>query len=30
MFTVISEDADDDIVLNTAYTGKADYIVFTR
>lgn len=27
MFTVISEDADDDIVLNTAYTGKADYIV---
>ncbi len=26
-FKVISEDSDDDIVLNTAYNGKADYIV---
>jgi putative PIN family toxin of toxin-antitoxin system len=26
-FTVISEDPDDDVVLNTAYAGKADYIV---
>ena len=26
-FKVISEDPDDDEVLNTAYTGKADYIV---
>jgi putative PIN family toxin of toxin-antitoxin system len=26
-FTVISEDSDDDVILNTAYTGKADYIV---
>jgi len=26
-FTVISEDPDDDIVLNTAYNGKANYIV---
>ena len=26
-FKVVSEDPDDDIVLNTAYTGKADYIV---
>jgi uncharacterized protein len=26
-FKVISEDPDDDVVLNTAYNGKADYIV---
>src|SRR4030066_2426023 len=26
-FKVVSEDPDDDVVLNTAYTGKADYIV---
>lgn len=26
-FKVISEDPDDDEVLNTAYSGKADYIV---
>ncbi len=26
-FKIISEDPDDDIVLNTAYTGKAQYIV---
>jgi putative PIN family toxin of toxin-antitoxin system len=26
-FKVISEDPDDDVVLNTAYTGKAEYIV---
>jgi putative PIN family toxin of toxin-antitoxin system len=26
-FNVISEDPDDDIVLNTAYEGKADFIV---
>ena len=26
-FKVVSEDPDDDIVLNTAYDGKADYIV---
>ena len=26
-FKVISEDPDDDAVLNTAYNGKADYIV---
>jgi len=26
-FKVISEDPDDDIVLNTAYAGKAEYII---
>jgi putative PIN family toxin of toxin-antitoxin system len=26
-FKVISEDPDDDVVLNTAYNGKADYII---
>jgi putative PIN family toxin of toxin-antitoxin system len=26
-FEVISEDPDDDVVLNTAYAGKAEYIV---
>ena len=26
-FKVISEDPDDDVVLNTAYAGKAEYIV---
>lgn len=26
-FKIISEDPDDDIVLNTAYAGKAEYIV---
>ena len=26
-FKVISKDPDDDVVLNTAYTGKAAYIV---
>lgn len=26
-FKVISEDPKDDVVLNTAYSGKADYIV---
>jgi putative PIN family toxin of toxin-antitoxin system len=26
-FKVISEDPDDDVVLNTAYNGKAEYIV---
>jgi len=26
-FKVVSEDPDDDVVLNTAYTGKADFIV---
>ena len=26
-FKVITEDPDDDVVLNTAYKGKADYIV---
>lgn len=26
-FKVISEDPDDDMVLNTAYAGKAEYIV---
>jgi putative PIN family toxin of toxin-antitoxin system len=26
-FKVISEDPDDDVVLNTAYAGKAQYIV---
>jgi putative PIN family toxin of toxin-antitoxin system len=26
-FKVVSEDPDDDTVLNTAYKGKADYIV---
>jgi putative PIN family toxin of toxin-antitoxin system len=26
-FKVISEDADDDVILNVAYTGKADYLV---
>jgi len=26
-FKVVSEDPDDDEVLNTAYSGKADYIV---
>jgi putative PIN family toxin of toxin-antitoxin system len=26
-FSVVSEDPDDDVVLNTAYTGKAGYIV---
>jgi len=25
-FKVISEDPDDDVVLNTSYCGKADYI----
>ena len=26
-FKVVSEDPDDDILINTAYKGKADYIV---
>src|SRR3990170_2327728 len=26
-FKIVKEDPDDDIVLNTAYSGKADYIV---
>jgi len=26
-FRVVSEDPDDDVVLNVAYNGKADYIV---
>ena len=26
-FKVVSEDPDDDVVLNVAYSGKADYIV---
>jgi len=26
-FRVLSQDPDDDVVLNTAYTGKADFIV---
>lgn len=26
-FKIISEDPDDDVVLNTAYAGKAEYIV---
>jgi putative PIN family toxin of toxin-antitoxin system len=26
-FRVVAEDPDDDLVLNTAYDGKADYIV---
>ncbi len=26
-FKVVSEDPDDDVVLNVAYTGKADYLV---
>jgi len=27
LFKVIQEDPDDDVILNVAYTGKADYIV---
>ncbi len=27
LFKAVSQDPDDDIVLNTAYAGKADYIV---
>jgi uncharacterized protein len=26
-FKVVSEDSDDDVILNVAYTGKANYIV---
>jgi uncharacterized protein len=26
-FKIVTEDPDDDVVLNTAYTGKADFIV---
>ncbi|MBI2937298.1 MAG: putative toxin-antitoxin system toxin component, PIN family [Thaumarchaeota archaeon] len=26
-FKIVKEDPDDDIVINTAYSGKADYIV---
>jgi putative PIN family toxin of toxin-antitoxin system len=27
LFKAVSEDPDDDVVLNTAYAGKADYII---